>query len=130
MIQKESGYAPTPVISHAILTYNRGRKAGLADGIVITPSHNPPDNGGIKYNPPKGGPADTKTTQWIEEKANNLLKSNNKGIKRIPYEKAIRASTTHIHNYIEPYVTDLKNIIDLDAVRSAGLRTGFLGTDC
>ncbi len=124
MIQKESGYTPTPVISHAILTYNRGREAGLADGIVITPSHNPPDNGGIKYNPPQGGPADTQITQWIEEKANNLLKSNNKGIKRIPYEKAIRASTTHIHDYIEPYVTDLKNIIDMDAVRSAGLKIG------
>ena len=124
MIQKESGYTPTPVISHAILTYNLGRKTGFADGIVITPSHNPPDNGGIKYNPPKGGPADTQITQWIEEKANNLLKSNNKGIKRIPYEKAIRANTTHIHDYIGPYVTDLKNIIDMDAVRSAGLKLG------
>lgn len=124
MIQKDSGYTPTPVISHAILTYNRNRKTGLADGIVVTPSHNPPDNGGIKYNPPQGGPADTKITQWIEGKANDLLRSNNKNIKRIPYERAIRASTIHIHDYIEPYVTDLKNVIDMDAIRSAGLKIG------
>ena len=124
MIQKESGYTPTPVISHAILTYNQGRKSGLADGIVITPSHNPPDNGGIKYNPPQGGPADTDITQWIEDKANNLLKADNKDIKRVPYEKAIRAATTHDYDYIEPYVADLKNIIDMDAIRSAGLKLG------
>jgi phosphoglucomutase len=124
MIQKELGYTPTPVISHAILTYNQGRKSGLADGIVITPSHNPPDNGGIKYNPPQGGPADTDTTQWIEDKANNLLKADNKDIKRVPYEKAIRAATTHDYDYIEPYVADLKNIIDMDAIRSAGLKLG------
>ncbi len=124
MIQKELGYTPTPVISHAILTYNQGRKSGLADGIVITPSHNPPDNGGIKYNPPQGGPADTDITQWIEDKANNLLKADNKDIKRVPYEKAIRAATTHDYDYIEPYVADLKNIIDMDAIRSAGLKLG------
>ncbi len=124
MIQKELGYTPTPVISHAILTYNQGRKSGLADGIVITPSHNPPDNGGIKYNPPQGGPADTDITQWIEDKANNLLKADNKDIKRVPYEKAIRAATTHDYDYIEPYVADLENIIDMDAIRSAGLKLG------
>lgn len=124
MIQKDLGYTPTPVISHAILTYNRGRKSGLADGIVITPSHNPPDNGGVKYNPPQGGPADTDITQWIEAKANDLLKDNNKGVKSIPYERALRVATTHDYDYIEPYVEDLKNIIDLDAIHSADLKIG------
>lgn len=124
MIQNDLGYTPTPVISHAILTYNRGRKSGLADGIVITPSHNPPDNGGVKYNPPQGGPADTDITQWIEAKANDLLKDNNKGVKSIPYERALRVATTHDYDYIEPYVEDLKNIIDLDAIHSADLKIG------
>lgn len=124
MIQNDLGYTPTPVISHAILTYNRGRKSGLADGIVITPSHNPPDNGGVKYNPPQGGPADTDITQWIEAKANDLLKDNNKGVKSIPYERALRVATTHDYDYIESYVEDLKNIIDLDAIHSADLKIG------
>lgn len=118
------GYTPTPVISHAILTYNRGRKSGFADGIVITPSHNPPDDGGIKYNPPQGGPADTKVTQWIEEKANDLLRTDNKEVKRIPYEKAVRAATTHDYDYIKHYVEDLKNVVDMDAIKSAGPRIG------
>ena len=124
MIHKDLGYTPTPVISHAILTHNRGRKSGLADGIVITPSHNPPDNGGFKYNPPQGGPADTHITQWIEDKANDLLKDGNKEIKKIPYERAIKTDTTHQYDYIEPYIKDLNNILDMDAIRSAGLKIG------
>ena len=124
MIQRGYGYTPTPVISHAILTYNRGRDSGLADGIVITPSHNPPDNGGFKYNPPQGGPADTLITQWIANKANDLLVSGNNEVRRVPYEEAIRADTTHEYDYIEPYVEDLSNIIDMDAIRSAGLKIG------
>jgi phosphoglucomutase len=119
-----NGYTPTPVISHAILTYNRGRSDGFADGIVITPSHNPPDNGGIKYNPPKGGPADTDITDWIAAKANSLLKERNQGVKRTPYDQAIKAPTTHTHDYIKPYVDDLKNIIDMDAIKAARLKIG------
>jgi len=122
MIQK--GYTPTPVISHAILTYNRGRISGLADGIVITPSHNPPDNGGFKYNPPQGGPADTDITDWIARKANEILMNDNRGVKRIPYERALKAGTTHEYDYIRPYIKDLKNIIDLDAIKTGGLRIG------
>ncbi|MCK5255369.1 MAG: phosphoglucomutase, alpha-D-glucose phosphate-specific, partial [Deltaproteobacteria bacterium] len=124
MIHKDLGYTPTPVISHAILTYNRGKESGFADGIVITPSHNPPHDGGIKYNPPQGGPADTTITKWIEEKANDLLRADNKEVKRIPYEKAVRADTTHDYNYIKPYVEDLKNVIDMDVIKSAGPRIG------
>ncbi|MBW1769309.1 MAG: alpha-D-glucose phosphate-specific phosphoglucomutase [Deltaproteobacteria bacterium] len=124
MIHKDLGYTPTPVISHAILTYNRGKESGFADGIVITPSHNPPHDGGIKYNPPQGGPADTTITKWIEEKANDLLRADNKEVKRIPYEKAVRAATTHDYNYIKPYVEDLKNVIDMDVIKSAGPRIG------
>ena len=124
MIHINLGYTPTPVISHAILTYNRGRKSGFADGIVITPSHNPPDDGGIKYNPPQGGPADTKITKWIEEKANDLLRTDNKEVKRIPYEKAVRAGTTHDYDYSTPYVEDLKNVIDMDTIKVAGPRIG------
>jgi phosphoglucomutase len=122
MIQKDMGYTPTPVISHAILTYNRGRTSGLADGIVITPSHNPPDNGGFKYNPPQGGPADTHITRWIEHQANDLLKAGNRAVKRMSYEKALRAGTTHAHDYIKPYVEDLKNIIEMEVIQSAGLK--------
>src|SRR3972149_7895466 len=124
MIQKGRGYTPTPVISHAILRYNRGRKTGLADGIVITPSHNPPESGGIKYNPPNGGPADTGITKWIERIANDLLRNSNGGVKRIPYERAVKADTTHEHDYIKSYVEDLENIIDMEAIRSASLRIG------
>ncbi len=124
MIQQDNGFTPTPVISHAILTYNRGRNSGLADGIVITPSHNPPDDGGFKYNPPHGGPADTSVTKWIEEKANHLLKSNNTAVKRIPYEQALKSSSIHPHDYIMPYVEDLNQVIDMDALRSAGIKIG------
>ncbi|HLL53884.1 MAG TPA: phosphoglucomutase (alpha-D-glucose-1,6-bisphosphate-dependent), partial [Myxococcaceae bacterium] len=115
---------PTPVISHAILTHNRGRSTGLADGIVITPSHNPPEDGGIKYNPPNGGPADVAVTGWIEKRANELLHSNNAGVKRVTYEAALRASTSHPHDFVIPYVADLRNILDLDAVRDARLSLG------
>ena len=121
MIAEGDEYTPTPVISHAILTYNRGRKAGLADGIVITPSHNPPHDGGFKYDPPQGGPADNVVTDWIEAKANALLEARLKGVKRIPYEKALRASTTHRHDYVSGYINDLGNVIDLDVVRGAKL---------
>ena len=124
MVQKECGYTPTPVISHAILVYNKGRKTGLADGIVITPSHNPPEDGGIKYNPSHGGPADVDVTEWIEEQANSLIRDRNRAIKRIPYEKALNASTTHEYDYIIPYVNDLHTIIDIDAIRSSHIKIG------
>jgi phosphoglucomutase len=119
MIDQNAGYTPTPVISHAILTYNRGRKTGLADGIVITPSHNPPEDGGFKYNPPHGGPADTQVTRWIEETANALLAEGLKSVVRTPYEKARNAATTHRYDYIAAYVNDLKAVVDMDAIRSA-----------
>jgi phosphoglucomutase len=122
MITKE--YTPTPVISHAILTYNKGRNYGLADGIVITPSHNPPDNGGFKYNPPNGGPADTDVTDHIAKRANELLKAGNRDVKRIPFEKAIKAPTTHEHDYISSYVNDLKNVVKMDIVNATGLKLG------
>jgi phosphoglucomutase len=124
MIQSGLGYTPTPVISHAILTYNRGRKNGLADGVVITPSHNPPDEGGFKYNPPHGGPADTETTKIIEERANQMLVGGNKDLRRMPFEKAISAHTTHEYDYIGPYVEDLTNIIDMEVIADAGLKLG------
>ncbi len=124
MIAEGNEYTPTPVISHAILTYNRGRKAGLADGIVITPSHNPPHDGGFKYNPPNGGPADNVVTDWIQAKANALLEARLKGVKRIPYEKALRVSTTHRHDYVNGYINDLGKVIDLDVVRGAKLSLG------
>ncbi len=124
MIQEGRGYTPTPVLSHAILGYNRSRESALADGVVITPSHNPPQDGGFKYNPPDGGPADTETTNVIEQRANELLLSGMKGIKRIPFERAIKAGTTHEYDYISPYVSDLKNIIDMEAIRGAGLSIG------
>ena len=118
------GYTPTPVISHAILVYNRGRSAGLSDGIVITPSHNPPDDGGIKYNPPHGGPAGTAVTRWIEDRANELLRQANRGVKRVPYSRAIQGTMIREVDFISPYVEDLKNIIDLEIIRAAGLRIG------
>ncbi|MBA4419330.1 MAG: phosphoglucomutase, alpha-D-glucose phosphate-specific [Syntrophus sp. (in: bacteria)] len=124
MIQKGFGYTPTPVISHAILVHNRGRASGLADGIVITPSHNPPEDGGFKYNPPHGGPADRSVTKWIEDRANALLMDGNRGVKRISYRKALSMGTIHEYDYIEPYVNDLSNIIDMEAIASSGLVIG------
>ena len=125
MIDQDKGFTPTPVISHAILRYNRDRTSGLADGIVITPSHNPPEDGGIKYNPPNGGPADTQVTKWIEDRANTLLTNNLHGCNRLPIEQAGQAATTHRHNYIGNYVSDLKNIIDIAAINGAGLKLGI-----
>jgi len=125
MIDRNRGYTPTPVISHAILTYNRGRKSKLADGIVITPSHNPPTDGGFKYNPPHGGPADSKATKWIEDQANVLMGANLLGIPRVPMTKALEAPTTHRYDFIENYAADLNNVVDLDAIRTAGVRIGI-----
>src|SRR5271163_2612766 len=124
IIQRENGVTPTPVISRAILVYNRGRKEHLADGIVITPSHNPPEDGGFKYNPPNGGPADTDVTGWVQNRANDLLRAGNAGVKRIPFAKAINSATTHQEDFVLPYVEDLKNVVDMDAIRGAGLRLG------
>jgi len=124
MLADKHEYTPTPVISHAILTYNRGRSAGLADGIVITPSHNPPDNGGFKYNPPNGGPAGNEVTGWIEARANALLKSGLHDVKRISFEQARRAATTHRHDFLNAYVSDLGSVIDMDAIRGAGIKMG------
>ena len=124
MIAEREEYTPTPAVSHAILAHNRGRKRGLADGIVITPSHNPPHDGGFKYNPPSGGPAETGVTGWIEAKANELLKKGLQGVKRISFEKALRAPTTHRHNYLEAYTSDLGHVIDMDAIRRADIRLG------
>jgi phosphoglucomutase len=124
MLAERDEYTPTPVISHAILTYNRGRKTGLADGIVITPSHNPPHDGGFKYNPPNGGPADNVVTDWIEAKANALLEARLKGVKRIPHEQALRAPTTHRRDYLSPYIADLSNVVDMEAIRDSKLRLG------
>src|ERR1700751_2202950 len=121
-IQRDDGVTPTPVISHAILVYNRGRKEHLADGIVITPSHNPPEDGGFKYNPPNGGPADTDVTGWVQNRANELLRAENAGVKRAPFEKAIRSATTHQEDFVLPYVRDLKNVVDVDAIRGAKLK--------
>ncbi len=124
MIQPEGGYTPTPVISHAILTYNARRTAGRADGVVITPSHNPPQDGGFKYNPPSGGPADTQITRWIQDRANAILTNESGAVRRIPLERALKAETTHLHDYIAPYVQDLKTVIDMQAIRAAGLHIG------
>jgi len=124
LIQKGLRYTPTPVISHAILTYNRKRKENLADGVVITPSHNPPDDGGFKYNPPEGGPADTDTTRMIEDRANEILAEEQRGILRIPFERAMKAETTREYDYITPYVEDLENVLDMEAIGRAGLRIG------
>jgi len=124
MIAKDEEYTPTPVVSHAILTYNRGRKTGLSDGIVITPSHNPPEDGGFKYNPPTGGPADTVITSWIENKANEYLANRLRGVKRVPFEQALHSSTTHRHDYLDAYISDLASVLDMDAIRAGGLRLG------
>ncbi|OOG38826.1 phosphoglucomutase, alpha-D-glucose phosphate-specific [Rhodanobacter sp. C06] len=124
MISAGGEFTPTPAVSHAILVYNKGRSSGLADGIVITPSHNPPDNGGFKYNPTNGGPADTDITKWVENRANAILEAGLKDVKRQPFAQARQASTTHEHDYLGAYVADLANIIDFDAIRSAGVRMG------
>jgi phosphoglucomutase len=124
IIQQEDGVTPTPVISRAILVYNRGRKEHRADGIVITPSHNPPEDGGFKYNPTNGGPADTDVTKWVENRANELLRAGNAGVKRIPFAKAMQASCIHQEDFVLPYVHDLKNVVDMDAIRGAGLKLG------
>ena len=123
VLAEKGEYTPTPVISHAILTYNHGRDAGLADGIVITPSHNPPEDGGFKYNPPEGGPAASEATAWIEAKANELLGSI-ADVKRIPYEKALQAATTRQRDFLKPYIEDLANVIDMEAIRGSGLKLG------
>ena len=124
MLALSDEYTPTPAVSHAILTYNRGRTAGFADGIVITPSHNPPEDGGFKYNPPNGGPADANVTGWVEAKANEFLENGLQGVQRMPHEQALRASTTHRHDFLNTYVNDLSNVIDMDAIRGAKIGMG------
>lgn len=124
MISAGDEYTPTPAVSRAILVYNRGRKQGLADGIVVTPSHNPPDDGGFKYNPPNGGPADKNITGWVEGRANELLKNNLQGVRRVAYSQALRAATTHRHDYLNTYVADLGNVIDMEAIRGARIALG------
>ncbi|HKI16337.1 MAG TPA: hypothetical protein VKA15_00575, partial [Isosphaeraceae bacterium] len=124
ILQRDDGVTPTPVISHAILVYNRGRGQHQADGIVITPSHNPPADGGFKYNPPNGGPADTDVTSWIQNRANALLRAGNSEVKRLPFSQAIRAQTTNQVDFVTPYVDDLANVIDMEAIRAAGLKIG------
>src|SRR5246127_5028858 len=119
MVDTGNSYTPTPVISHATLSYNRGRSRGQADGIVITPSHNPPRFGGFKYDPPHGGPADTQVTEWIERQANALIVDGLRGVARVPFEQARKASTTHRHRYLDSYVNDLSAVVDLDAVRES-----------
>ncbi len=121
IIQSDDGFTPTPVISHAILTYNRGRKQHLADGIVVTPSHNPPEDGGFKYNPSNGGPADTDVTRWIEDRANELLRTNNADVKRVPLAVAMKVATSRQQDFVLPYVNDLTNVVDMEVIRSAGL---------
>jgi phosphoglucomutase len=125
MIDERDGYTPTPVISHAILTYNRNRTSGLADGVVITPSHNPPEDGGFKYNPPNGGPADTDVTTGIERAANAFLEDGLRGLQRISYHRAHKAACVHRHDYIGPYVADLANVIDMEAIRASGVKIGI-----
>jgi phosphoglucomutase len=124
VIDAGGGYTPTPVISHAILNYNRGRTNGLADGVVITPSHNPPDDGGFKYNPPAGGPADTNTTKAMQIRANEILKNESREVKRMSLARAMKAETTHLHDYITPYVSDLGNVVDMSAIKESGLKIG------
>jgi phosphoglucomutase len=124
IIQQDDGFTPTPVISFAILVYNRGRKEHLADGIVITPSHNPPADGGFKYNPTNGGPADTDITGWVQDRANALLREDNRGVKRVPLADAMKAATTHQYDYVRPYVQGLADVVDMEAIRSAKLKLG------
>jgi phosphoglucomutase len=123
-IQEDFGYTPTPVISHAILTFNRARTSGLADGIVITPSHNPPEDGGYKYNPPQGGPADPSATRWLEDRANRLLQEANREVKRIPFQRAMASGAIRFQDYVKPYVDDLENVIDMEAIRASGVKIG------
>jgi len=123
-IQPDEGFTPTPAISRAILVFNQGRQRGLADGIVITPSHNPPADGGIKYNPPHGGPADTEVTGWIEARANALLADGNREVRRVPFKAALKADTTHLHDFVLPYVKGLAGVINMEAIRASGLRIG------
>ena len=125
MIDAHGGYTPTPVISHAILSYNKGRTGGLADGVVITPSHNPPEDGGYKYNPPHGGPADTDVTAKVEKAANAYMAADMKGIAQMPYARALKAASTHLHDYIRPYVADLGNVVDMALIKSAGVKIGI-----
>ena len=122
--QRDDGFTPTPVISRAILIANRGKRTGLADGIVVTPSHNPPADGGIKYNPPNGGPADTNVTAWIQDRANELLRAGDKAVRRVPFEAALKASTTHAEDFVGPYVEDLANVVDVELIRSARIKCG------
>ncbi len=122
VIQRGDGVTPTPVISRSILAYNHGRMEHLADGIIITPSHNPPEDGGLKYNPPNGGPADTEVTGWVENRANELLRADNADVKRVPYKRSLRAPSTHQYDFISPYVRDLQNVVDMDAIRDAGVK--------
>jgi phosphoglucomutase len=124
MLAEQDDYTPTPVISHAVLTYNRGRKTGLSDGLVITPSHNPPESGGFKYNPPHGGPAEQAITSWIESKANEFLTNKLVGVKRMLFEKALLSSTTHKHDYRTAYIDDLQNVVDMKAIRNSGITIG------
>ncbi len=124
ILQQDDGVTPTPVISRAILVYNRARTDHRADGIVITPSHNPPEDGGFKYNPTNGGPADTDVTKWVQDRANELLRTGNSGLKRVPFTAALKAVTTHQEDFVLPYVNDLRNVIDMDAIRGAGLKLG------
>jgi phosphoglucomutase len=124
VIQRDDGVTPTPAISRAILVYNRGRQGRLADGIIVTPSHNPPEDGGFKYNPTNGGPADTDVTRWVEDRANEHLRTRNRSVKRVPIETAIRATITHKEDFIVPYVNDLRSVVDMEAIRAAGLQLG------
>ena len=123
-IQRDDGFTPTPVISRAILVHNRERRDSLADGIVVTPSHNPPSDGGFKYNPPNGGPADTDVTDWIQNRANELLRAGNRGVRRMDFDAAVKAATTHATDFVAPYVEDLGNTIDFETIRSVGVRIG------
>ncbi len=124
IIQRDGGVTPTPVISRAILTYNRGRTAHLADGIVVTPSHNPPEDAGFKYDPPNGGPADVDVTAWVQDRANELLRAGNTGVKRVPFATAIKGPKTYQRDFVLPYVEDLRNVVDMDVIREAGLELG------
>jgi len=124
IIQRDAGVTPTPVISWAILVYNRGRKEHLADGIVVTPSHNPPEDGGFKYNPPNGGPADVDVTQWVQRRANSLLRDGNRDVNRVPFDTALKAETTHQQDLVLPYVSDLPDVVDIESIRQAGLTLG------
>src|SRR5436853_648576 len=124
MLSEGTRYTPTPAVSHAILGYNAGRKTGLADGIVITPSHNPPDDGGFKYDPPHAGPADSHVTSWIESRANDFLRNRLQAVKRVAFTQALRASTIHRYDYLQCYVSDLENVIDLETIRASRITLG------